>query len=451
MGLTAGSTGFAVSETTFEIHRKSENDRVIAIAGNPNVGKSTLFNNLTGLHQHTGNWPGKTVASAQGYCSFGERGYVLVDIPGTYSLMAHSAEEEVARNFICFGGAEAAVVVCDATCLQRSMNLVLQVMELCPKTLVCVNLMDEAKRRKIKVDLKRLEDNLGVPVVGTQARKKRSLGELMERLEALCAHEAPQNPRRLRYTKPIEEAISALEPTVSGYFGGEINPRWLALRLLENDKTLTKEMGEYLSADLTESIERGKRILAEAGITSDSLKDRIVSCILLNAEEVCDGVVESAPESCSADRRADRFLTGRVLGYPIMLLMLILIFWITIVGANYPSEWLSTALFALGDKLRELMELINAPQWLTGLLTDGVYRVLAWVVSVMLPPMAIFFPLFTLLEDSGYLPRIAYNLDKPFHKCSACGKQALTMCMGYIILQSRYLITKHFVGHLQAL
>ncbi len=431
MGLTARSTGFSVSETNFEIHKKSESDRVIAIAGNPNVGKSTLFNNLTGLHQHTGNWPGKTVASAQGYCAFGETGYVMVDIPGTYSLLAHSAEEEVARNFICFGGAEAAVVVCDATCLQRSMNLALQVMELCPKTLVCVNLMDEAKRRKIRVDLKQLEENLGVPVVGTQARKKRSLGELMGRLEELCAHDAPSSPRRLRYTKPIEEAISALEPTVREHFGEEINPRWLALRLLENDRSLTKEMGEYLSADLTESIEHGKSILAAAGITSDSLKDRIVSCIILNAEEACDGVVESAPESCSADRRADRFFTSKAFGYPIMLLLLMLVFWLTIVGSNYPSEWLSTALFALGDRLGELLELLNAPQWLTGLLTDGVYRVLAWVVSVMLPPMAIFFPLFTLLEDSGYLPRIAYNLDKPFHKCSACGKQALTMCMGF--------------------
>lgn len=434
MGLTAGSTGFAVSEAAFEIHKKNERDRVIAIAGNPNVGKSTLFNNLTGLHQHTGNWPGKTVSSAQGCCSVGDQGYVLVDIPGTYSLMAHSAEEEVARNFICFGGAEAAVVVCDATCLQRSMNLALQVMEICPKTLVCVNLMDEARRRKIKIDLKRLEENLGVPVVGTQARKKRSLGELMERLEEMCANPPPESPRKLRYTKPIEEAISALEPSVRGHFGGEINPRWLALRLLENDNSLTEEMGGYLSADLTEATERGKNILAEAGITADCLKDRIVSCIMLNAEEACDGVVEASPESCRPDRRADRIFTSRALGYPIMLLLLMVVFWITIVGSNYPSEWLGTVLFALGDRIKDLLELVNAPQWLTELLTDGVYRVLAWVVSVMLPPMAIFFPLFTLLEDSGYLPRVAYNLDKPFQKCSACGKQALTMCIDYTIL-----------------
>ena len=431
MGLTAGSTGFAVSESAFEIHKRNERDRVIAIAGNPNVGKSTLFNNLTGLHQHTGNWPGKTVSSAQGYCSVGEKGYVLVDIPGTYSLMAHSAEEEVARNFICFGGAEAAVVVCDATCLQRSMNLVLQVMEICPKTLVCVNLMDEARRRKIKIDLKKLEENLGVPVVGTQARKKRSLGELMNRLEELCAQYPPKNPRKLRYTRPIEEAIAALEPNIREHFGEKINPRWLALRLLENDRSLTEEMGGYLSADLNAAIERGRSVLAEAEITSDCLKDRIVSCIMLNAEEVCDGAVESSPESSSADRRADRIFTSKAFGYPIMLLLLMVVFWITIVGSNYPSEWLSNVLFALGDKLRELLELLSAPQWLTGLLTDGVYRVLAWVVSVMLPPMAIFFPLFTLLEDSGYLPRVAYNLDKPFHKCSACGKQALTMCMGF--------------------
>ncbi len=435
MGLTARSTGLGTLDSPLDIKKRSSSDRVAAIAGNPNVGKSTLFNNLTGLNQHTGNWPGKTVAIAQGYCKTCESGYILVDIPGTYSLMAHSAEEEVARNFICFGEADAAVVVCDATCLQRSMNLALQVMEICPKTLVCVNLMDEARRQKVEVDLTLLENNLGVPVVGTEARNKKTLSKLTAKLDDLCAGRIETFPRRLRYIKPVEDAISELEPAIKRHLGDIINPRWLALRILDGDRSLYNEIESYFNVKLSElsdinaAAERGREILARSGITSDSLKDRIVSCIMLNAEEACDGVVSKKNGYC-AYGKADRIFTSKSLGFPIMLLLLMGIFWLTIVGANYPSEWLSTALFALGDKLSELLRAAGAPEFLHGLIVDGAYRVLAWVVSVMLPPMAIFFPLFTLLEDSGYLPRVAYNLDKPFSRCKACGKQSLTMCMG---------------------
>lgn len=410
---------------------------VVALAGNPNVGKSTIFNNLTGLHQHTGNWPGKTVASAQGKFSTHENSYTLADIPGTYSLMAHSAEEEVARDYICFGGADAAVVVCDAACLERGLNLALQVMEICPRTIVCVNLMDEAKRRGINVDLGRLEENLGVPVVGTAARKKRTLRQLTERLDDLCAGRITVRPRKLRYVRPIEDAIAALEPAVRRVLGEIIPPRWLALRILEGDASLMQRLSEHFGKDiacepeLSECREQALGILAAAGITTDILKDRIVSCILLNAEEACDGAVCCAGCGAEADRRADRLLTGRALGYPLMILLLLIVFWITIVGANYPSELLSAALFSLGDLLSDFMTSAGAPEWLRSLLIDGAYGVLAWVTSVMLPPMAIFFPMFTLLEDSGYLPRIAYNLDKPFNRCHACGKQSLTMCMGF--------------------
>lgn len=436
MGLTAESTGSGILSSDICVKKNDPDDKVIVIAGNPNVGKSTVFNGLTGLHQHTGNWPGKTVSIAQGTCKGNDFSYILVDVPGTYSLLAHSAEEEVARNFICFGKPDAAVAVCDATCLERSLNLALQVIEICPKTIVCVNLLDEAKRKKIHIDLAKLEKYLGVPVVGTSAHNKKSLKVITEKLDELCGGKITPAPRQLNYIKPIEQAVSSVEPLIEKHFGKKLSARWLALRMIDNDISLAKETERFFKKspndipEIAEAVERAKSSLAENNITSDRLKDKIVSCILRNAEEICAECVYGN-DGQAAFSRADKILTSRVFGYPIMLIMLMLIFWITIVGANYPSELLSTALFGLGDKLGEFLSYLNAPEWLNGLLIDGAYRVLAWVVAVMLPPMAIFFPLFTLLEDLGYLPRVAYNLDKPFCKCKACGKQSLTMCMGF--------------------
>ncbi|MBP1562971.1 MAG: ferrous iron transport protein B [Oscillospiraceae bacterium] len=433
MGLTASSTGISASDNGLVVKKRSPNDKIIAVAGNPNVGKSTLFNALTGLHQHTGNWPGKTVASAQGYCKTEDFDYVLVDIPGTYSLLAHSAEEEVARNFICFGGADAAVVVCDATCLERSLNLALQVMEVFPNTIVCVNLLDEAKRAGIKIDLALLEKRLGVPVAGTSAHKKKTLRSLTEKLDKVCSGEITTNPRKLRYSEPIENAISIVEKVVVKRNSGQIPARRLALMIIDNDASLKEELrnqlgGDFFDEELDAAVSEAHRTLAEAGITTEMLSDKIVSCILQNAEEIAHGAVSQPAKKLP---KIDKILTSRALGFPIMILALMVIFWITIVGANYPSEWLGSALFWLGDRLSDFFVYINAPEWLRGVVVDGAYRVLAWVASVMLPPMAIFFPLFTLLEDLGYLPRVAYNLDKPFCKCKACGKQALCMTMGF--------------------
>lgn len=436
MGLTSGSTGLNALSGDFSVEKRSPDDKIIAFAGNPNVGKSSVFNALTGLHQHTGNWPGKTVATAQGYFSTEEFSYIPVDLPGTYSLLAHSQEEEVARNFICFGGADAAVAVCDATCLERSLNLALQVMEICPKTLICVNLMDEAKRHGITIDLKLLEERLGVPVIGTSAHDKRSLKALTARLDELCGGRIETNPRKLRYTEPIERAAEVVSAALETRYGVNIPARWTALRIIDADASLLSEIGKYYGEnplendDIRAATERAKIILAENDITSDRLKDKIVSCILKNAEEVCLGAVSEKKDGKTFSK-ADKILTSRAFGYPIMILLLMLIFWITIVGANYPSELLSTGLFWLGDRLSEFLTFIGSPEWLRGVIADGAYRVLAWVVSVMLPPMAIFFPMFTILEDLGYLPRVAYNLDKPFCKCNACGKQSLTMCMGF--------------------
>ncbi|WMI82139.1 ferrous iron transport protein B [Anaerotignum sp. MB30-C6] len=438
MGLTNSSIGIKAVDSGLEIKKQLPGDKVIALAGNPNVGKSTVFNGLTGMNQHTGNWPGKTVTNAQGYCSTKNHSYVLVDIPGTYSLMAHSAEEEVARNFICFGEPDVVVVVCDATCLERNLNLVLQTLEISKNVIVCINLMDEAKRKHIKIDLNAISKRLGVPVVGAVARKKNSLSTLMEVVDKVVDGNIKATPLSIQYPKEIEEAIGVLEPVVKNKVGEMLNSRWLSLKLLDQDESLVREINTYLGYDflndeeLNEAYAHGKSILDSYKIDSDLLKDKIVSSLVRKAEEVCLGAVTFEKEGYNAsDRKIDKILTSKVTGYPIMLALLALVFWLTITGANYPSQMLADGLFWVQDRLTEFFQYMNAPNWLHGILVLGVFRVLAWVVSVMLPPMAIFFPLFTLLEDAGYLPRVAYNLDKSFKRCCACGKQALTMCMGF--------------------
>lgn len=438
MGLTAGSTGMGAVDNGFFIHRQQPQDKVVALAGNPNVGKSTVFNELTGLRQHTGNWPGKTVSNAQGRHEHAGRGYILVDIPGTYSLMAHSAEEEVARDFICFGEPDCTVVVCDATCLERNMNLVLQTIEITPNTVVCVNLMDEAKKKKIHINLKQLAENLGVPVTGASARSRKGLLELMEQVAATAGGKKTTSPVRVRYNAAIEKAIALVEPMVAPRLLGRLNPRWVALKLIDYDETLAHALTDYLGFNLLEdeatssAIAEARQSLAESGLAGDKLRDSIVSCIVLAAESVCGDAVTFENEGYNRrDRLLDRIFTSRFTGIPVMILLLALVFWLTITGANLPSQWLSGMLFRVQEYFEQFLVWLGAPVWLRGALVDGVYRVLAWVVSVMLPPMAIFFPLFTLLEDSGYLPRVAFNLDKSFKKCSACGKQALTMCMGF--------------------
>lgn len=438
MGLTNDATGINAVDFGLVIKKLTPEDKVIAVAGNPNVGKSTVFNNLTGLNQHTGNWPGKTVTNTQGYCHYRDSTYVLVDIPGTYSLMAHSAEEEVARNFICFGDPDAVVVVCDATCLERNFNLVLQTLEITDKVVVCVNLMDEAKKKNIRIDLDAISQKLGVPVVGTTARKKKSLDKLMQSVGQMLCRPEEKVPFQIKYLKPIEDAIAHLEDSIKQKVEKRINARWLSLKLLDYDETLITALNEYLGYDLLadEAIKveltKAKQILSDGGIASDALRDKIVAGLVLTAEYICADTVHFDKTNYNArDRKIDKILTNKWTGFPIMIALLMGVFWLTITGANVPSGLLSDGLFWLEDRITAAFNYFGAPDWLHGMLVLGVYRVLAWVVSVMLPPMAIFFPLFTLLEDLGYLPRIAFNLDKYFKKCCACGKQALTMCMGF--------------------
>ena len=410
----------------------------IALAGNPNVGKSTVFNELTGLHQHTGNWPGKTVSNAVGFFSYNHNAYEIYDLPGTYSLISHSKEEDIAREFICFGECNATVIVCDATCLERNLNLVLQILEMTSNVLVCINLIDEAKRKGIVVNTKVLEKELGVPVVEICARDKVGFEELLTNLEILVQEKEISSIKKIEYPVIIENAIEEIKPIIQNKIENKNITRWISLRLLEEDKEAIDLVYKYLDYDLLkdkillQKMEEVRKIIYNSSFSNDEVKELIVSSLIEEADNMSKRCVKYQKDDYQAkDRKIDKILTSRKTGIPLMLSLLLVIFWITISGANYPSELLYNFFSWIENYLVMFFKLFNAPNWLMESLVFGVYRILSWVVSVMLPPMAIFFPLFTILEDLGYLPRIAFNLDKVFQKCKACGKQALTMCMGF--------------------
>ena len=356
MGLTKNSTGKSILNDDIKELRKL-NDFVIGLVGNPNVGKSSIFNGLTGMHQHTGNWPGKTIETSYGTYSYKQKNGIIVDLPGTYSIKdSYSKEEEVTKDFLDSKEYDGIVIVVDATSLERNLNLVLQTLQITKNVVVCVNLLDEAKKKKIEIDLEKLSKLLGVPVVGTIATKKKTLDNLKNSV----------------------------------------------LDVIEKPKNDVDEMSEK-----EEILERAEKIANEVVIKDEKGKKEIF------------------------DRKVDKVLTSKKYGIPIMILMLACVFWLTIIGANYPSKLLSW-IFSFGKKyLLMFCEFCLFPDFLKGILVDGVYQTVTWIISVMLPPMAIFFPMFTLLEDLGVLPRIAFNLDNFFRKAGTSGKQALTMCMGF--------------------
>ena len=424
MGLTKSSTGTRLLENKF-ICFKNENGFTVALAGNPNVGKSTIFNSLTGMHQHAGNWPGKTVANATGDFSYNGTNFLLVDIPGTYSILSTSEEEEIARDYICFGKPDCTIIVVDATCLERNLNLVFQVMEITNNVILCVNLLDEAKKKKIKIDLDKLSSELGIPVVGTTARKKKTLTNLIKTLEKVCNGNIKPNPKKVRYSKDIEKSISEISNIleVETSLPKQLY-RWVSLKLLDGEPKILNSIQENFSIDINK-FDAFKKL-------NENFKDVIVSSIMDKAEKICKKVCTFENENYSSrDRKIDKILTSKYLGFPIMILFLGLIFWLTIVGANYPSQILFSLFEWIQEKLFLFVNWIGIPDWISNMLILGIYQTLTWVISVMLPPMAIFFPLFTILEDLGYLPRIAFNMDGFFKKCCCTGKQMITMCMGF--------------------
>ena len=453
-------------------------DYVVALAGNPNTGKSTVFNALTGLRQHTGNWPGKTVARAEGGFELGGDRYKLVDLPGTYSLLSSSQDEEIARDFILFGQPDVTVIVVDANRLERNLNLVLQVLEITDRAVLCLNLMDEARRHGLEVDDRRLARDLGVPVVPTSARYGEGLDRLNDAIREVASGAWPGKRRRLTGGTPaLQRAVERVAGEIRAVYPQMPNAPWLALRLLDGDRRISEAVASGELADLhreQRSVDGGEGGGTEAAanvdagaVDSDAVDSGAIDSGAVGAERrrevvqlasrlrwqvgphfhqslmegvyteaarVADRAVTRQDETprFDLDRAIDRLVTSRRWGFPLMLAMLTVVFWLTIAGANVPSAMLASFLIdTLHPMLKGAAAAAHLPWWLDGLLVDGIYLATAWVVSVMLPPMAIFFPLFTLLEDFGYLPRVAFNLDGVLKRAGAHGKQALSMAMGF--------------------
>ncbi len=406
----------------------------VLLAGNANVGKSTVFNEITGSRQHTGNWTGKTVDIAAGHYYYKFNDYEIIDLPGTCSLLSVSEEERIAKRYLCFEDYDCVICVVDATCVERNLKLVLQILEVTSRVVVLLNLCDEAKKQNISVDEKALSDMLGVPVVRATARSGKGINRLLEQVHMLCTCSGESRGYTVDYGAAVEPARKLVKAAISGAVDADKRAEFYALRILEDDAETAEYIGKRCAdtAAFEEAVACAKRILESVNMDGEAYQSIVVSRLHTAAHEIAVNAVEELP-SDEKRRHAllDRILLGKFTSIPVMLAIICLVLWLTIVGSNYPSALLRSAFDSFELRTAEALLHLGVNETFVNIFVCGMLNVLLWVVAVMLPPMAIFFPLFSLLEDFGFLPRLAFNLDGAFERCGACGKQALTTCMGY--------------------
>ncbi len=426
MGLTKASSNKDFMQDIFDTNDK--NKEIVCLVGNPNTGKSSIFNELTGFHQHTGNWSGKTVVNAYGEYKHKGEDYGVIDLPGIYSVFSYSEEEEVAREFICFGKYDVLVVVCDMTCIERNISILFQILEMNKKVILCLNLCDEARDKNIIVDINKMEEELKIPIIKTSVKENIGIEELKDKIRDVLDNKYEFKENDLKYEEEIEKKVTSICEKLD-FLKSTDNKRWISLRILDSDEDFFSFMKSHLTEEENEKLKLLREEYNEGNFKE--VRENIIETIYEKCKSIRSNYVEQKGDKHLRDRKIDDIITSKKFGIPIMISLIAVILFITINLSNIPSSILSNMFNYLEGKLSIFLNYLHFPVFIHDMLVYGIFRVTGWVISVMLPPMAIFFPMFTFLEDLGYLPRVAFNMDHIFKRAGCHGKQCLTMCMGF--------------------
>lgn len=426
MGLTKASSNKDFMQDIFDTNDK--NKEIVCLVGNPNTGKSSIFNELTGFHQHTGNWSGKTVVNAYGEYKHKGEDYGVIDLPGIYSVFSYSQEEEVAREFICFGKYDVLVVVCDMTCIERNISILFQILEMNKKVILCLNLCDEARDKNIIVDINKMEEELKIPIIKTSVKENIGIEELKDKIRDVLDNKYEFKENDLKYEEEIEKKVTSICEKLD-FLKSTDNKRWISLRILDSDEDFFSFMKSHLTEEENEKLKLLREEYNEGNFKE--VRENIIETIYEKCKSIRSNYVEQKGDKHLRDRKIDDIITSKKFGIPIMISLIAVILFITINLSNIPSSILSNMFNYLEEKLSIFLNYLHFPVFIHDMLVYGIFRVTGWVISVMLPPMAIFFPMFTFLEDLGYLPRVAFNMDHIFKRAGCHGKQCLTMCMGF--------------------
>jgi len=396
----------------------------VALGGNPNIGKSTLFNLLTGRNQHVGNWPGKTVEKVEGRLRYNGKIIKVVDLPGTYSLNAGSLEEVIARDFLVQGKPDVVLAMADATNLERNLYLVLQLMELTPRLVLAVNMMDVARREGLRINLNKLSAALGIPVVSISAATGQGIDGLLKTVIAVGEGTITPAPR-VDYGKEIESCLQKISAALAGA-AARWPRRWTALKLLENNPAVAAELK---AAGHVEALQQAAACREFIG---PCVQRKVIAALYGFAHRVAaEAVTGRSNGRRSLTERLDGIVLHRLAAFPIILVMLGTIFAITLFGAAPLSARLAAIFAWLADQTREILVCLHAPWWLTGAVVDGLIVGMGAVISVMLPTMTIFFVIFALLEDAGFVPRLAFIMDRPLKAVGSQGKHCVSCLLAF--------------------